>query len=146
MRRLAIIVLLISGPATAAPIPKTPAKDAPVNPLVGEWAGEATVLGGQRPKVTPVNLEFKADGTLILTIKGKPETSQYTIDPEKDPAELDWHVPREDAAPSQYIYKIEKDTLTLCTDPLTKKRPTEFKAAPDGITYLWSLKRVPKKD
>jgi uncharacterized protein (TIGR03067 family) len=42
------------------------------------------------------------------------------------------------------IYEIDEDTLKVCFDPQGKKRPTQFKSAPDSENFVNVHKRVKK--
>jgi uncharacterized protein (TIGR03067 family) len=131
--------------AVAAPGPKeAPKKDDPT--LVGQWTVETVVKGG-RPsddKDKDGGLDFTADGKAVLKDHGKNVAGNYTSDAKKDPAELDITLEERGMRITlKGIFKIEKDTLTLCLT-FEGDRPKGFES-PDGApTVLLTLKRAPK--
>jgi uncharacterized protein (TIGR03067 family) len=84
---------------------------------------------------------------LDLIFKGKlVETDRYKANVTKDPAELDWQMPDANGEIARCIYKVEKDTLTLCLDLGTKTRPVAFRSPVGSTVTVWTLKRVTKKE
>jgi uncharacterized protein (TIGR03067 family) len=147
MQRLTALALAVfSGLTVAAPALKTPlVKEAP-SPLLGEWVMETREFGG-RPANQTFNMEFKADGTLVVSMNGEVvDTCRYTADAKKEPAELDWHMSGDNEESVLCIYKVEKDLLTLCMDGPAKTRPTAFKSPAGSTTCLCTLRRVAEKD
>lgn len=135
----------------AAPAPKvTPKAD---NPLVGTWELErATVFGAPIPDLK-LTMTFTADGTYQSSgSQGKDTRAQsgtYARDPKPDPAHLDIHEPPGPGAAggqtSLAIYKVEGDTLTICSGDATT-RPSKFEAPGGAVQVLMVLKRVTAKD
>ena len=129
----------------AAPAPKeVPKKDAPT--LVGMWVVESGIKGGKQDKASgPGTLELTADGKMVLKENGRDIEGTYTIEGKKDPAEVDLVLAAGGMSVSLLgIFKLEKDTLTLCL-VFMGERPKTF-ASPDGsMTILLTLKRA-KKD
>ena len=133
--------------ALAAPAPKTAGKeDSPS--VVGEWALESAVRGGMNDKPPDgAGITFTANGKALFREgrRDKVEEGTYTVDPKKNPAEIDIIPPVKEKAPTVLgIYKIEKDTLTLCM-VLGGERPKSFEAPAGSEVMLMTLKRV-KKD
>ena len=130
-----------------APGPKEdPKKDAPS--LVGEWVPTMALRGG-KPDMPPAgtSIAFTADGKVLLREgnQAKPEEGTYKTDPKKDPAEIDITPPDKDKSPLVIgIYKLEKDTLTLCMIMGTD-RPKKFESPEGSEVMLITLQRV-KKD
>lgn len=127
-----------------APAPK----DKPT--VVGEWAAESVVAGGKTLPGPPggASFTFAADGKLRVRDGDKvSDDGSYTVDPKKDPAEIDLIPPAaQKKPPTQGIYKLDGDTLTLCFHPKDPKagRPKAFES-PDGSTAMViTLKRVKK--
>ena len=89
--------------------------------------------------------QFTADGKF----RGRfgPETSEgtYTTDPAKDPAQIDC-VSGKAAKSKGGIFKVEKDTLTLCFAEGDAARPTKFESPAGTRIMLLTFKRVEKKE
>ena len=72
---------------------------------------------------------------------------KYTIDPSKDPKEMDWFV---EETPGQSIhqpaiYVLEGATLKICSAAQGKPRPTKFESKRGDFGGLWILERVAPK-
>jgi len=129
----------------AAPSVKEPPKKDPPS-LVGSWEIESVVKGGKAGDENDKgSLDFTADGKATLKERGREMPATYTSDPKKSPAELDLTI---DGGGMQVtmkgIWKIEKDTMTLCLS-FMGERPKTFEAPDMPMTVLLTLKRV-KKD
>jgi uncharacterized protein (TIGR03067 family) len=133
--------------AVAAPAPKTASKDEPPS-LHGEWVLESAVRGGMNDKPPDgAGVTFTADGKARFREgrRDKVEEGTYTVDPKKNPAQIDIVPPANEKVPTVLgIYKIEKDTLTLCL-VLGGERPKKFESPAGSEVMLMTLKRV-KKD
>jgi uncharacterized protein (TIGR03067 family) len=125
----------------AAPAPKDGSKPAADNPLLGEWVVESHIASG---KVLP-----KAGKVETITItkdrwqieKESRSESFLSLDPAKDPPQIDVWVPDQEENRARGIYKIDCDTLTVCYS-LGADRPTKFESAPKSGLYLMTLKRM----
>src|SRR5215213_705958 len=117
--------------AVGAPGPKEAPKKAEPPSLVGEWECVEFIGGGRMAMANEVaqigiKIEFTADGK-FRGREGKREYAdgKYTTDPTKDPAEVNYAaggIPKENKG----IYKVEKDTLTMCVAEGGGARPTTF--------------------
>lgn len=136
MTPVLVLVLAISAPAAKDP----PKKDAPT--IVGLWIAESGIKGGKPDKnPTGATLEFTADGKVVLKEMGRDITGTYTTDAKKDPAELDMTLSAGGMTITMpAIFKIDKDTLTLCLVP-EGDRPKKFESAEGSVTMLLTLKR-----
>ena len=130
----------------AAPGPKeAPKKDAPT--IVGEWTLDTVVVGGKPEKMEACTVFTLTAGGKCTMREGKddkPEEMAYTIDPKMDPAHFDLREPGMKGELIRGIYKLDKDTLTVCLS-LMGDRPTAFASPVNSTTILITLKRV-KKD
>jgi uncharacterized protein (TIGR03067 family) len=140
---------LVLALAVAAPLPKSPAKEAPS--VVGEWVVESSVTGdGVKPFAAGTRLTFTADGRLL--IEAGPRTTaqrwRYTTDPKRSPAELDAAPGDAAVADATHrmvgVYKVDGDFLTIAGS-WDNARPTAFDAPAGSLGHVLTLKRV-KKD
>jgi uncharacterized protein (TIGR03067 family) len=144
-------LLLCVALAAGAPGVKDPPKDATI---VGSWRFESLSINGVVVPNTKGGdadvITFKADGTYATTRKKfeKPEPDTggtYKVDAKKSPAEIDVTstIGGKDT-PTPGIFKIDGDTLTICT--ADDARPTRFESVVGGKTsILMTLKRVKKE-
>src|SRR4051794_29328066 len=106
--------LMALGLPVAAPGLKDPPLKSPPS-LVGEWAIQKRVVGGQADDVLAgATLAFRADGTTdYLGLTRSPAT--YNTDATRTPPEVEFAAPLVSSAPGQAgIFRVEGDTLTLC--------------------------------
>ena len=142
MTPLLALALVVAAPTKKDPPPKEPPT------LVGEWAAESALRGGQ-PDLpdSGLTITFTADGKVSFKeLKGdRADESSYKTDPKKNPAEIDLIPPPAEREPTMLgIYKVDGDTLTLC---FTAKgeRPKEFASPAGSKIVLITCKRA-KKD
>jgi uncharacterized protein (TIGR03067 family) len=137
-----LVGLVLFAPA-AGSAPKV--KDKAPPSIVGEWVVESRTVGGRavaQPAVR-TRLVFRADGTYTFVVNGQdtdPHGHTVKLNPKADPAEIDF-VPR-DRPTYLGVFKVDKDTLTLCTNPAGESRPTAFESAADSRTTLYVFKRA----
>lgn len=69
---------------------------------------------------------------------------KYTIDPSKDPREMDWFIEEEPGHPIHQaaIYSLDGDTLKINCAAAGKPRPTNFESRKGDFCSVWFLKRV----
>ena len=135
--------LLVLALAVAAPAPKDPPKKDPPGPI-GRWALESVNLGGMPLPTTDRVITFTPDGRYVTRQPGGDVkvSGTFTADPKKDPAEIDTTEPPEvggKVTPS--IYRIEGDTLTVCSS-LDGQRPRTFEAPAGSKVILMTFKRL----
>jgi len=114
MIRLALfcgLMLALAGTAVADE------KDVPKEllPFQGTWkVVKAEFEGKEPPEPLPAELRFVFKGDKLTVKEGeKDKTGEYTVDPKKDPAEINLVSPKGDKASG--IYKFDKDgKLHLC--------------------------------
>ena len=97
---------------------------------------------GKKEDFEGATLEFKADGKAEFTKGGEAKQATYTINPAGKPKEIDLKPEGKDEA-MRGIYRLEKDTLTICiVENPNVGRPNEF-AAKDNYVVV-TLKREKK--
>lgn len=132
---------LVLALVAAAPAPK-PAPKAD-HPLVGQWAVESHVVSGKQLPMPgkPPRVTISADRWLW---SGRNEAdSCVSVDPKKDPPQIDVWVPTQGDVPSvaRGIYRLDGDTLTVCYTT-SGDRPTAFASPPKSGVWLLTLKRI----
>lgn len=118
--------------------------------LQGTWQLVSETLdGNEQPAeyVRQIKLTFDAEGNWRVEKDGQLlYRGTSTIDPAKDPRELDAALTAPDAntgAVVRAIYKVEGDTYTQCW-AVGRPRPTTFKADATAGHNLSTYKRVKK--
>jgi uncharacterized protein (TIGR03067 family) len=114
--------------------------------VVGEYVLESRTQGGKPigGKSQHDTIELTADGG--FNFKKDKEViagGTFKVDPAKNPSEFDLSLV-EGQKPMPGIYKIEKDTLTICYS-LDGTRPTKFESPVASQISVWTLKRVAAK-
>lgn len=134
--------------ALAAPKLKDPPKP-PVPPLTGKWEVVSWVQGGAEMAFVENTVhEYTPDGKRILNQGGTVEAGRtYQLQPKADPPAVDLTRKLGDATDHfRAIYKIEKDTLTLCIGRPAGDRPTAFESTDENGWILMTFKRAGKKE
>ena len=97
---------------------------------------------GKKEDFEGATLELKTDGKAEFTKGGEAKPATYTINPAAKPKEIDLKPEGKDEA-MRGIYRLEKDTLTICiVENPNVGRPNEF-AAKDAYVVVM-LKREKK--
>jgi uncharacterized protein (TIGR03067 family) len=122
-----------------------PARPAEVDPpgLVGRWTVESATFTGMALPKPDLTITFAADGKYeTRPASGDARVSgTFTFDPKKDPPELDLTEPTNAGKVSPSIYKIDGDTLTICSST-DGERPRAFDAPAGSRLVLLVLKRI----
>jgi uncharacterized protein (TIGR03067 family) len=108
--------------------------------LEGTWrVVSATAQGKPVPEelVMGLQLTFRGD-KVTLSVLDKAKDGTFKTDPTKTPKQIDLQAFGPNTAPG--IYRIEKDTLTICFSE-GGKRPTAFESAAGTRNVLLVLKR-----
>ncbi len=146
MTRLVLLaVAALAGPALAAP--KVKERVPPAPEIVGEWVAESRTFAGQPIGVPAdgIRLVFRANGEYTWVINGTdadPHGHKFTLNAKGDPAEIDF-VPREKPA-YLGVFKVEKDTQTLCHTRAGDARPTKLESPAGSRADLYVFRRAPK--
>jgi uncharacterized protein (TIGR03067 family) len=152
-RCVVVLVALVSLTAGAADDGKDKAIQQELEKLKGKWKQVSVEMNGQEK---PVPTQAPA---VVVTIDGDKWTSEgpvgkkdskFAIDPTQKPKAFDRIHKAKDGKGKddvdKCIYKLEKDTLTICTaragllSPSSDERPKEFKTAEGGTIFVY--KRV----
>ena len=109
--------------------------------LKGTWKFESVKSPkGDKDDFGDAKLEFFTDGKVQFTKGTEQKKATYKINPAGKPKEIDLKPEGKEEA-MQGIYRIEKDTLTICIcEGQNVARPTEFEAKDKNV--LVTLKRV----
>jgi uncharacterized protein (TIGR03067 family) len=108
--------------------------------LNGTWSAESLTVGGKPiPEVKKVMQLTFADGKVVLSVLGKTKPGTITFDASKTPKQFEMKI--EGERPNSGIYRLEKDTLTLCFTEGSAPRPAEFKSEAGTRHILLVLKR-----
>jgi uncharacterized protein (TIGR03067 family) len=113
--------------------------------IQGTWKF-ASVLdqGAEQPWPDGNRLVITSDLMKIVYPKDDPMGWHYTIDPSKDPREMDWLAEETPGHPIRQlaIYSLDGDTLRICSTAAGKPRPTQFESKRGDFGGVWVLKRV----
>jgi uncharacterized protein (TIGR03067 family) len=126
--------------------PKPDAPPADRAAIEGTWKFVSVMdQGREQPWPAGNRLVLTSDFMKIVYPKDDPMGWKYTIDPSKDPKEMDWFVEEEPGHPIHQlaIYALDGDTLKICSTAAGKPRPTKFESKAGDFGGLWVLKRVP---
>jgi uncharacterized protein (TIGR03067 family) len=142
-----ILALLALSLPLGAPALKDPPTKMPS--IVGEWVRIGHTQTGQPVAVGRENHHqvFTAEGEWVYWYgdgRAQPGGKTYAIDIKQSPPTIDIFLnPAKDDG-WRGIYKIEKDTLTLCLIKIPGQRPKTFESSADKPTNVWVFQRVAK--
>jgi uncharacterized protein (TIGR03067 family) len=146
---LAGMAVLGVGIALGAARADTRADDAKkdADKLQGTWEFTAYELEGkENPNLKGALLTFDGDKFSVKMGDRVIMSGTVKVDAAKKPATIDAAVTDGDnkGATMLAIYEITGDTIKVCADAQGKKRPTEFKTAPETAQLMLVAKRVKK--
>jgi uncharacterized protein (TIGR03067 family) len=106
----------------------------------GPWSVVSLTAGGKAAPQEQVKLlQFTFRGEkLTLSILDQTKEGTFKVNPGKNPPQFDLQL--EGKKPNRGIYRLEKDSLTLCFSE-DEERPTRFESQPGTRTILIVLKR-----
>jgi uncharacterized protein (TIGR03067 family) len=125
--------------------PKEDAAKTDRETIQGTWKFVSVLdQGKEQPWPDGNRLVITSDVLKIVYPKDDSMGWKYTIDPSKDPKEMDWLVEIDPGHPIRQlaIYSLEGDTLKICSTAAGKPRPTRFESKKGDFGGLWVLKRV----
>lgn len=128
---LAASLAWISAVAGTETIPK----DSDLGRLQGRWTARA---GARRELRVTLDIKGQVVDALIATPQGArvKVRGELKLDETSSPRSLDWikftGADQEEFPPIPAIYKIDRDTFTVCNGGLNGSRPREFKPG-DGV-------------
>jgi len=125
--------------------PKDDAAKADKRTIQGTWKFVSVLDQGMEQQMPEGNrLVIASDSLKVVYPKDDPRGWKYTIDPSKDPKEMDWIVEIDPGHPIRQlaIYSLEVDTLKICSTAAGKPRPTKFESKKGDFGGLWVLKRA----
>lgn len=113
--------------------------------IQGTWKFVSVLdQGVEQPMPDAIRVVITSDLLTMVYPKDDPTGWKYTIDPSKDPKQMDWLSEEEPGRPIRQpgIYSLEGDTLKICSAAAGKPRPTRFESKRGDFGGLWTLKRV----
>lgn len=141
-------LVVVAAGLTLAFDAKDDAIKADLKKLEGAWSLVAASERGQdAPKeiVGKIGMHFTFAGSKItvkLAGRDKPEQGPVTIDPTKNPKEIEF---KTGDTPLRGIYALDGDTLKMClVKDKDSKRPTDFTTAQDNKQAVFVFKRDKK--
>ena len=143
MKRLILAALAVLCCVSAAP--KGDAAKTDQQTIQGTWKFVSVLdQGKEQPWPEGNRLVITSDILKIVYPKDDSKGWKYTIDPSKDPKEMDWMVEIDPGHPILHlaIYALEGDTLKICSTAQGKPRPTTFESKKGDFGGMWVLKRA----
>ena len=152
MTRLILALAALSALFCAAAGPKKEAATADRAKIQGTWKFVSVLDQGREQPMPGIRVVITSDTLTTVYPKDRENKEEkrgwkYTIDPSKDPKEMDWFV---EETPGQSIhqpaiYVLDGDTLKICSAAQGKPRPTKFESKRGDFGGLWVLERVAPK-
>lgn len=136
---------VLTALALASLVASPRAEDPKPESLDGEWRVVELVKDGTAEKKDKLAVTIKGDKFTVIG-GTREEASTFTLDPKAKPAAIDLKPEKgnKGVESAKGIYKLEKDTLTICAGLDGGARPKEFKSEKGGGTVLFVLERVKK--
>jgi uncharacterized protein (TIGR03067 family) len=154
LTRLILTLAAVSALFCAAAGPKEEAARADLDRIQGTWKLVSVLdQGREQPMPDGIRVVITSDALTTVYPKdgenkdGEKRGWKYTIDPSKNPKEMDWFV---EETPGQTIhqpaiYVLDGATLKICSAAQGKPRPTKFESKRGDFGGLWVLERVAPK-
>ena len=149
------IALMIGSSAMAQETAKPEKKPGEKKPAAKgmHLAGVYTLTSGKKAGVETDKELLKGKCTItkkMITLESNDMKFEiaYTADLDAKPATIDMEItkPEEFASKAKGILKMEKNTLTLCYDPIKGERPKDFTSTPENGNNLFMLKKRAERE
>ncbi|MGL4553156.1 MAG: TIGR03067 domain-containing protein [Gemmataceae bacterium] len=141
MSRCCFLFLCLAGLASAG---GDDARARDREAMQGDWACESLTRDGVAVPEDDARSLFrtvKGDGYVVSRFRTKAGAGTFTLDPSKTPREIDIVPEGPKKAVIKGIYKIDKDTLTICHPLPGRARPAAFESKKDSGDTLTVWKR-----
>ena len=145
-----VVLILAALPCTPAHAAADPAADRTIE---GTWVCTSAVVDGKplaEKVVKELRLTITADRYKTVRADEVLFDSTYTVDPSKDPKQIEMIATEGDAAgkPALGIYAVDGDTLRMCYVLPGGERPKTFesKAGSKAFLVTWKRRRSDGRD
>jgi uncharacterized protein (TIGR03067 family) len=151
---LIVTLAALSALFCAAADPKEEAAAADRAGIQGTWKFVSVLdQGREMPMPDGMRVVITSDALTMVYPKDPENKDQqsrgwkYTIDPSKDPKEMDWFVEETPGQPIHQpaIYVLDGAKLKICSTAQGKPRPAKFESKRGDFGGLWVLERVAQK-
>jgi len=108
--------------------PSLIAQEGDLEKFQGDWIWQSIESNGEKAKAVTRRFvyTFKGSEYVVSVDGGKPSGAiPFTLDPSKTPKTIDRTMASGNVL--RGIYKLEGDTITICSEGRSGERPTEFK-------------------
>jgi uncharacterized protein (TIGR03067 family) len=114
--------------------------------MQGDWACESFVIAGMAlddDNAQSIFRTIKGNGYTTFLFRKKLDSGTFKLDATKTPREIDLTPADKGKGVIRGIYKLEKDTLTMCYSTTGKDRPTKFesKAGTGHALAVWKREK-----
>jgi uncharacterized protein (TIGR03067 family) len=112
--------------------------------IQGSWVlvrteRDGQALEGDALKASNVRMVFEGEQVIARMGDKSASLGTFALDPSQTPKAFDRIYP--DGSPRRGIYRLERDTLTICFADVRKQRPKEFGTKPGNGATLVVYKR-----
>jgi uncharacterized protein (TIGR03067 family) len=111
--------------------------------IQGRWKFLSVLEQGEKQPMPEENRVVITPDLLKMVYPNEESGWKYTIDPSKNPKEMDWIVEIDPGHPIRQlaIYSLEGDTLTIASAAAGKPRPTTFESKKGDFGGVMVLRR-----
>lgn len=147
MRRIACLCVVLLLPLLSLAADKDDPNKKDLDAMQGDWAGDKMTRGGFAMSDDDAGALFrtvKGEGYTLSRFRKKVGSGIFKLDASKDPKEIDIVADGPKKVTIKGIYKIDKDTMTMCYGAPTEERPKAFESKEGTGTTLIVWKREKK--